>query len=81
MRTIGSLTLCRSLLKAGLVDRFRVVVFPVITGSTGQERIYDGYPDVALEMIDSRTFDGRTQLLEYVPRVLAGPPGVDAGKS
>ena len=81
MRTIGSLTLCRSLLKAGLVDRFRVVVFPVITGSTGDERIYDGYPDVALEMINSRTFDGRTQLLEYVPRVLAGPPGVDAGKS
>ncbi len=36
MRTIGSLTLCRSLLKAGLVDRFRVVIFPVITGSTGR---------------------------------------------
>ena len=33
MRTIGSLTLSRSLLKAGLVDRFRVVVFPVITVS------------------------------------------------
>ena len=32
MRTIGSLTLCRSLLNAALVDRFRVVVFPVITG-------------------------------------------------
>ena len=32
MRTMGSLTLCRSLLNAGLVDRFRVVVFPVITG-------------------------------------------------
>jgi dihydrofolate reductase len=81
MRTIGSLTLCRSLLKAGLVDRFRVVVFPVITGSTGSDRIYDGYPDVALDMINSRTFDGRTQLLEYVPRVLAGPPRVDAAKS
>src|ERR1700712_4479962 len=26
MRTVGSLSLCRSLLKAGLVDRFRVVV-------------------------------------------------------
>ena len=75
MRTLGSLTLCRSLLKAGLVDRFRVVVFPVITGSTGRDRIYDGYPDVALEMVSSRTFDGRLQLLEYVPRVLAGPPG------
>ena len=73
MRTIGSLTLCRSLLSAGLVDRFRVV-FPVITGSTGRDRIYDGYPDVALDMVSSRTFDGRLQLLEYVPTVLAGPP-------
>lgn len=79
MRTIGSLSLCRSLLKAGLVDRFRVVVFPVITGSTGSDRVYDGYPDVALDMIASRTFDGRLQLLEYVPRVLAGPPGEHPG--
>jgi len=75
MRTIGSLSLCRSLLQAGLVDRFRVVIFPVITGATGRERIYDGYPDVALDMTDSRTFDGRIQLVEYVPRVLDGPPG------
>jgi dihydrofolate reductase len=77
MRTMGSLTLCRSLLDAGLVDRFRVVVFPVITGSSGRERIYDGYPDVALDMISSRTFDGRIQLLEYVPTILAGPPGTN----
>src|SRR6185436_1047078 len=77
MRTIGSLTLCRSLLEAGLVDRFRVVVFPVITGSTGRERIYDGYPDVGLEMVASRLFDGRLQLLEYVPTVLTRPPSSD----
>jgi dihydrofolate reductase len=70
MRTLGSLTLCRSLLEAGLVDRFRVVVFPVITGSTGYDRIYDGYPDVTLDMVTSRTFDGRLQLLEYVPTVI-----------
>jgi dihydrofolate reductase len=75
MRTMGSLSLCRSLLTAGLVDRFRVVVFPVITGGSGRENIYAGYPDVALEMIGNRTFDGRAQLLEYVPTVLAGPPG------
>jgi dihydrofolate reductase len=74
MRTLGSLSLCRSLLCAGLVDRFRVVMFPVITGATGRERIYDGYPDVALDMVDSRTFDGRIQLVEYVPRVLSGAP-------
>ena len=75
LHTLGSLTLCRSLLAAGLVDRFRVVVFPVITGSTGRDRIYDGYPDVALELANSRLFDDRLQLLEYIPTVLAGPPG------
>lgn len=74
LRTIGSLSLCRSLLRAGLVDRFRVVMFPVITGVTGRERIYDGYPDVGLDMIASQTFDGRIQLVEYVPRLLDGPP-------
>ena len=79
MRTIGSLTLCRSLLSAGLVDRFRVVVFPVITGSTGHDRIYDGYPDVALELLDTRTFDGRLQLLDYRPTVMTGPPGASDG--
>jgi dihydrofolate reductase len=75
LSTLGSLSLCRSLLTAGLVDRFRLVVFPVITGRTGRERIYDGYPDVSLEMVDSRTFDGRLQLLEYIPTVLDAPPG------
>jgi dihydrofolate reductase len=76
MRTVGSLSLCRSLLGAGVVDRFRVVVFPVITGATGKERIFDGYPDIALDLIESRMFDDRLQLLEYVPTVLDGPPGV-----
>jgi dihydrofolate reductase len=79
MSTLGSLSLCRSLLKAGLVDRFRVVVFPVITGSSGYDRVYDGYPDVALDLVASRTFDGKIQLLEYVPRVLDGPPGTHPG--
>ena len=78
MRTLGSLTLCRALLEARLVDRFRVVLFPVITGATGRDRIFDGYPDVALELVENRTFDGRLQLLEYVPTVLDAPPGAGA---
>lgn len=77
LSTLGSISLCRSLLKAGLVDHFRVVVFPVITGATGAERIYDGYPDVALDKVHTRIFDGRIQLLEGVPRVLTAPPGVN----
>ena len=75
LRTLGSVSLCRSMLRAGLVDRYRVVVFPVITAATGTDRIFDGYPDVRLELTESRTFQGGLQLLEYVPTVLDGPPG------
>ncbi|MFJ4207800.1 dihydrofolate reductase family protein [Paenarthrobacter sp. NPDC089675] len=74
LSTLGSISLGRSLLSAGLVDRFRLVVFPVITGRTGSERIYDGYPDIALDLVESRTFDGRSQLLEYIPSIIEGPP-------
>jgi dihydrofolate reductase len=74
LRTLGSVSLCRSLLTAGLVDRFRVVIFPVMTGKTGDDRIYDGYPDVGLELVESHTFEGGIQLLEYVPTILDGPP-------
>jgi dihydrofolate reductase len=74
LTTLGSLTLTRSLLVAGLVDRFRLVVFPVINGATGRDRIFDGYPDVRLDLVESRTLDGRLQLLDYRPTVLDGPP-------
>jgi dihydrofolate reductase len=74
LSTIGSLSLARALLTAGLVDRFRVGMFPVITGATGDERIYDGYPDIALEMTESHTFDGRILMAEYRPTVLEHPP-------
>lgn len=75
IHTLGSVSLCRSLMAAGLVDRFRVVIFPVITGRTGRGRIYDGYEDFTLELVESRTFDDRSQLLEYVPRLLDAPLG------
>ena len=74
LRTVGSNSLCRSLLAAGLVDRYRVVVFPVVNGATGYDRIYDGWPDVRLRMLESRTFEGGLQLFEFVPTVLDGPP-------
>jgi hypothetical protein len=49
---------------------------PVITGTSGRDRIFDAYPDVALDMISSRIFDGRIQLVEYVAS-LAGPLGTN----
>ena len=74
LRTLGSIALGRSLLQAGLVDSFRTIVFPVITGATGRGRIFDDYPDVRLDLVGSRLFDGRLQLLEYTPTVLDAPP-------
>ena len=75
MRTLGSLTLCRSLLEAGLVDGFRVVVFPVITGSTGRDRIYDGYPDVTPRDGYQPNVRRQTPAARVRPHVLTGPPG------
>ena len=69
LRSHGSLTLNRALLDAGLVDFLQVTVIPVITGRTGTEPIFAGAGDFDLELVESRTFDGRTQELIYRPTV------------
>lgn len=67
LRTIGSLSLSRSLLTAGVVDRLRLMIFPLILGTTGRQRIFDGLPDLDLTLVNSKTYDDRLQLLEYLP--------------
>jgi hypothetical protein len=52
-----------------LVDRLEVMVFPIITGASGELPILAGLPDIDLELVDSRLFDGRVQQLVYVPTV------------
>ncbi len=65
----GSISMNRALLAAGLVDRLEVLVFPVITGASGEDPILAGLPDIDLELVASRLFDGRVQQLVYVPTV------------
>jgi dihydrofolate reductase len=67
LRTHGSLSLNRSLLAAGLVDRLQVTVFPAITGQTGTEPLFQGAQDFDLELLETRTLDGRTQEFVYCP--------------
>ena len=67
LRSHGSLSMNRALMAASLVDRVQVTVFPVITGQTGEEPIFQGAADFDLELIESRTLDGRTQELIYRP--------------
>jgi dihydrofolate reductase len=67
LRSHGSLSLNWALMAADLVDRVQVTLFPVITGQTGERPIFQGAADFDLELIESRTLDGRTQELIYRP--------------
>jgi dihydrofolate reductase len=67
LRSHGSLSLNRALMAAGLVDRIQLTIFPVITGQTGVDAIFQGAADFDLELIESRTLDGHTQELVYRP--------------
>lgn len=71
LRSHGSLSMNRALMAVGLVDRVQVTLFPVITGQTGAEPIFQGAADFDLELIESRTLDGHTQELIYRPTLHA----------
>ena len=67
LRSHGSLSMNRALMAAGLVDRVQVTLFPVITGRTGLDPIFQGADDFDLELLEHRTLDGHTQELIYRP--------------
>jgi len=69
LRSHGSLSLNRALMAAGLVDFVQVSLFPVITGQNGSEPIFQGAADFDLELLETRTLDGRTQELIYRPTI------------
>ncbi|MFJ7296169.1 dihydrofolate reductase family protein [Streptomyces collinus] len=67
LRSHGSLSLNRALMAAGLVDRLQVTLFPVITGRTGLDRVFEDAADFDLELVENRTLDGHIQELVYRP--------------
>ena len=67
LRSHGSLSMNRALMAAGLVDRMQVTLFPVITGQTGRDPIFQGAADFDLELVESRTLDRHVQELVYLP--------------
>ena len=78
MRTIGSFSLARSLFRLGLVDRVRLMVFPMISGATGQEPVFAELPDLDLDLVHSTVIDDRLVLLDYRVAGRTGdsdPPG------
>jgi dihydrofolate reductase len=67
LRSHGSLSLNRALMAAGLVDQVQVTIYPVLTGRTGEGPVFGGFADFDLDLLESRTLDGRTQELIYRP--------------
>ncbi|MGY1631928.1 dihydrofolate reductase family protein [Geodermatophilus sp. SYSU D01186] len=61
----GSITLCHALIGAGLVDEYRLFVFPRVLGR-GRRLFPDGV-DVPLERIGAQEFRAGTTLLTYRP--------------
>jgi dihydrofolate reductase len=73
LRSHGSLSLNRALMAAGLVDFVQVTVFPVVSGTTGSRPIFEGAADFDLDLVETRTLDGRTIDSIYRPRLHRGP--------
>jgi dihydrofolate reductase len=67
LRSHGSLSMNRALMAASLVDRVQVTLFPVITGQTGLNAIFEGALDFDLELVENQTLDGHIQELIYRP--------------
>ena len=68
LRTIGSITLVRHLMAAGLVDRLRLVVFPHVLGKAGQEPVFVGYPETSLSLASTTVLDSGLVVCEYRPK-------------
>jgi len=67
LRTLGSISLVQQLLAAGLVDRLKLVVCPLVLPQTGVEPLFAKLPDSGFDLLSSRVLDGRVLLLDYRP--------------
>jgi dihydrofolate reductase len=66
MRTIGSPSLVRSLFRLGLVDRVRVMIFPMIHGEQGEGPVFAELPVLDLNLAGTTVIDDRLVLLDYL---------------
>ncbi|WP_216207243.1 dihydrofolate reductase family protein [Amycolatopsis aidingensis] len=62
----GSITLCHTLIGAGLVDEYRLFTYPVVQGR-GRKLFPDGFELLGLELLDARSFRGGVTFTRYRP--------------
>jgi dihydrofolate reductase len=62
----GSATLVRGLMAEGLVDEYRLMVFPIVLGS-GKRLFGETEDAVTLKLVEAKTLDSGTLILTYHP--------------
>lgn len=62
----GSISLVHALVPAGLVDEYRLFVYPVVQGG-GRRLFPDGYQMPRLELLEARSFRSGIVLVRYRP--------------
>jgi dihydrofolate reductase len=62
----GSITLCHTLIAAGLVDEYRLFVYPVVQGR-GRRLFPDGFAVPKLRLIDGKVFRSGITYSQYAP--------------
>ena len=62
----GSVALVRSLLEDALIDELRLLVPPIVVGG-GKRLFEEGGDQIALELVDSKTFSTGVVYLTYRP--------------
>ena len=67
IQVIGSGQLVKTLIANDLVDRYRLMVYPVILG-VGKKLFPEGLPDARLKLTDSFATKGGVLILTYEPR-------------
>src|ERR687894_2810489 len=63
----GSITLCHALIPAGLVDEYRLFVYPVVQGR-GRRLFPEGYELDRLRLVEATPFDSGVTLMCYAAR-------------
>lgn len=63
----GSISVCRQLIGAGMVDEYRLFVYPAVVGVGEQLFEVDGIEARKLQLADSETFKSGVVLLRYQP--------------
>jgi dihydrofolate reductase len=62
----GSITLCHTLIEAGLVDEYRLFVYPVVQGR-GRRLFPDGFELPVLRLLEAKAFRSGIAYSRYAP--------------